>query len=45
LTKSVRKWHNVIDPYTGEKMRVLGTEEWIKEQFGRLHAFRGGNKR
>ena len=45
LIKSVRKWHNVIDPYTGEKMKVLGTSEWIKEQFGRLHAFRGGNKR
>ena len=28
-----------------EKMKVLGTQEWIKEQFGRLHAFRGGNKR
>jgi len=39
-----RKWHEVIDPYSGKKMKVLGTEKWIKEQFGRLHAFRGGNK-
>ena len=45
LTKSASKWHEVIDPYSGEKMRVKGPEKWIKEQLGRLHAFRGGNKR
>ena len=43
--KTNSKWHEVIDPYSGEKMRVKGPEKWIKEQLGRLHAFRGGNKR
>jgi len=34
LTKSASKWHEVIDPYSGEKMRVKGPEKWIKEQLG-----------
>ena len=34
LTKSASKWHEVIDPYSGENMRVKGPEKWIKEQLG-----------